>query len=244
MYPDTPTRPISFPADPPPSLTDPRVIADHDWAAFSAVTMMVNHWDRPGRSSGRRRLYWFITAEQAPDVHSLAERCQRQLARPELDHTAADGLHITISRVSAASEDMLATVAAAARARCAELDPFVLQVLPLAGSRGAVRFSLAPWGPLLQLHSALTDVGTAAGVATAKPTSGFRPHLGIAYCNRPVPAEPIQRAITDLRRLEPAELPVSGVKLVELRRENHRYRWTTLEEIRLGGVSDGARDKR
>jgi 2'-5' RNA ligase len=230
----TPTRSSVFPADPPPSLTDPDVIAEHDWAAFSAVTTMANHWDRSGWASERRHFYWFLTVEHAPDVHRLAEQCQRQLSQPELDLTAIDGLHITLSRIGTSDEETLARLAGVARAQCAELEPFVIQAIPLAGSRGAVRFSLAPWEPLLQLHDLLINAGSAVGLTAVNPTSDFRPHLGIAYCKEPAPAAPLHAAMAGLRRLGPAELPVRTVKLVELHRDGRRYHWTTMTEIFLG----------
>ncbi|MFD0530370.1 2'-5' RNA ligase family protein [Kitasatospora arboriphila] len=175
MHPSAPAAASAFPAEQPSSLTDAQVIAAHDWKAFSEVATMVNHWDRPGWTADRRRLYWFIAADDAPAVHTLAARCQQHLSRPELDLTPPDGLHITLSRAAVARDSDVEPLAAAARERCAELDPFTLQVLPLTGSRGAVRFSLAPWTPILGLSDTLAEAALLSARTRAKPRTGSGP---------------------------------------------------------------------
>ncbi|MGE7433989.1 2'-5' RNA ligase family protein [Kitasatospora sp. NPDC001175] len=235
MHPSAPAAASVFPADQPPSLTDPQVIADHDWKAFSEVTTMVNHWDRPAWAPGRRRLYWFITMDDARSVHALTAHCQKHLSRPELDLTPVDGLHITLSRVAVADDKEVESLVASARALCAELEPFALQVLPLAGSRGAVRFSLAPWTPILRLTDVLVEAGAAVGAEVRTTADQLRPHLGIGYCNQEAPAEPLRKVIAGLRNLESVELAVPSVELVELRRDGRRYWWTSLARVRLGG---------
>ncbi len=230
------SRPGTYPAEPPPSLTDARAIADHEWHAFQQLPSTANHWDRPGWPPGHRGLYWFLTTEHAPAVQSLARRCQEHLAFPGLDHTPASGLHITLTRVNTGSlsqNEAANAVTKAARERCTDLEPFTLNAVPLTGSKGAIRFSLAPWTPLLELHCALTDAATDAGLPLGKPTAAFRPHLGIAYSNRAGDPGPLREAITPLRSMPAAELPIRTVRLVELRREAHSYRWNTLEMLDL-----------
>lgn len=55
----------------------------------------------------------------------------------------------------------------------------------------------------------------------------FRPHVGIAYCNRDVPAQPILRRVAGLRDLPPVEVPVMDLGLVRLYRDGPTYRWDT-----------------
>ncbi|WTW98253.1 2'-5' RNA ligase family protein [Streptomycetaceae bacterium NBC_01309] len=189
---------------------------------------MVNHWDRPGWTPGRRSYYWFLTFPDAPDLVSAAVELQDELAHFRLDSIPADGLHVTMARLGFTDEVTDAHLSAAVQATervCGDLDPFDLMVGPLAGSPGAVRFSVAPWAPLIAIRAALPSTS---------PRAAFRPHLGIAYSNRPMPAQPVIDAIAPLRSREPIYLPVRELHLVELRREHRAYRWDLVRSFPLG----------
>jgi hypothetical protein len=54
----------------------------------------------------------------------------------------------------------------------------------------------------------------------------FRPHVGIAYCNRDVPAEPIIRRVAGLRDLPSVEVPGADLRLVPLYRDGPTYSGT------------------
>ncbi|MGP3948873.1 hypothetical protein [Streptomyces sp. 7N604] len=47
--------PAAFPTEPPADLHDPAAIAAHDWAAFSALEEITDHWSRPGWSDAPGR---------------------------------------------------------------------------------------------------------------------------------------------------------------------------------------------
>lgn len=111
---------------------------------------------------------------------------------------------------------------------------FRLRAVPLAGSRGAVRLTVAPWGPVLALHAALSESMAPLGLAPRKPTALFRPHLSLAYNNRPRPAAPVIEAVTPLRGLAPVDLHVREVQLVEPRREDRACRWDVVKSLPLG----------
>lgn len=227
--------PAAFPAEPPADTHDPAVTAAHDWAAFSALDEMTDHWARPGWSEGSRAYYWMVTFPDHQPLAGLARQCQEQLAPLGLDPVPADGLHITLARVGrpdAVLPDQLDSLARDAEG----LVPctFSVHAMPLAGSRGAVRLSLGPWEPLLRLHHALATAGSSAGLAPTKPTSAFRPHLSLAYNNRRRPAAPVVDAVSGLRVLSPVELCVAAVQLVELRREGRTYRWGVRKSVFLG----------
>ncbi|MFJ7237455.1 2'-5' RNA ligase family protein [Streptomyces olivaceus] len=229
------TDPAAFPARPPADLSDPAVIAAHDQAAFDAVETMVDHWDRPGWTAQTRAYYWMLTFPDSPAPADLALRCQRHLAPLGLDPVPGDGLHVTLTRVgsvAALPQSRLDDVAGAA----APLLPaaFRLRAVPLAGSRGAVRLTVAPWGPVLALHAALSESMARLGLTPRKPTALFRPHVSLAYNNRPRPAAPVIEAVTALRSLSPVELHVQDVRLVELRREGRAYRWDVVKSLPLG----------
>ncbi|MFJ4679016.1 2'-5' RNA ligase family protein [Kitasatospora sp. NPDC088783] len=233
LIPDT----NSFPADPPSDLDDALAITDHDWGAFSALTRMKNHWNRTGwEDPNRRVLYWLLTFAGQPDLLDLVQRCQQPLEPLGLDLIAADGLHVTMVRVG--DRHLVSPSRAQDLVRAVDdmgLPAFTVHAHPLTGSRGAVRFSLSPWTPLVRLHTALTLVGSSHGVPGGSDTSSFRPHLGVAYnpCGRD--ARPVIDTVAPLRRLPPVALRVGSVDLVELRREGRSYRWETLAKVALAG---------
>ncbi|MER6460457.1 2'-5' RNA ligase family protein [Streptomyces sp. NPDC001228] len=227
--------PAAFPAEPPADTHDPAVTAAHDWAAFSALDEMTDHWARPGWSDGSRAFYWMLTFPDDQRLATLAGHCQEELAPLGLDPVPTDGLHITLARVGrpgAVAPDQMDNLARDVEALLPSA--FSIRAMPLAGSRGAVRLSLGPWEPLLRLHHALAEAGSSAGLAPKKPTSAFRPHLSLAYNNRRRPAAPVVEAVSGLRALPAVELSVSAVQLVDLRREGRTYRWDVRKSVPLG----------
>ena len=223
----------SFPPDPPGDLDDPHAIAAHDWAAFQAVSHMADHWDRPGWNGGRA-YYWMLTFPSHNTLIDDARVLQDAVAGPTLDPVPADGLHITLNKVAESgtfSRNDLARVASLAQ----EYAPraFHLQVGPLAGSKGALRYSVAPWVPLINLHESLAQAGAQAGAPGGRSTKSFRPHLGIAYSNSIHPAAPVAAQVAELRGRPSIPLLIGHVDLVELRREYAAYRWEVIAEVTL-----------
>lgn len=195
---------------------------------------MVNHWDRPGWTPGRRSYHWFLTFPDAPDLISTAAHLQDELARFQMDPIPADGLHVTMAKLGFTDEvtdEQLSAAVQVTERVCSDVDAFELLAIPLAGSTGAVRFSVGPWAPLLAIHDALP---------AAPSRTAFWPHLGIAYSNRAMPAQPVIDAVAPLRSQAPIILPVNELHLVELRRERRIYRWDLVQSFSLGG---GSRDQ-
>ncbi|MEY9840550.1 2'-5' RNA ligase family protein [Streptacidiphilus sp. EB103A] len=227
----------AFPPAAPADLNDARVIVDNDWSAFRSVETMADHWDRPGWVPGHRAYYWMLTFPQSPDLLAEAAHGQRAIDPFALDPVPGDGLHVTMNKIGSAGAVAPATVDRLARqADGASGGAFSIDAHPMAGSRGSIRFSLAPWEPLVRLHAALAVAGERAGVPGGKPVRGFRPHLGIAYSNRPQPAAPLIRAVGVLRGRAAVSLPIGHVDLVELRREERVYRWDVLHRVPLPAV--------
>ncbi|MGY0498244.1 2'-5' RNA ligase family protein [Nocardia sp. FBN12] len=114
------------------------------------------------------------------------------------------------------------------------VDSFEIEVGPLAGSSGAVRFSVTPWSSIWQLATILRSqpVNVAAGTAS-KPISHFRPHVGIGYSNRRQEAAPIVERISQLRSMVPVPVMVKQVKLVRLWRSRDSYEWDDAATIAL-----------
>ncbi len=224
----------SFPADLPPA-DNAQAITRTDWQAFAALTRMKDHWDRPGWEDPHRRVYyWMLTFDGHTDLLDLTRRCQHPLEPLGLDLIPATGLHVTMLRIGdrhlvdlPVLRDLADTVEGLG------VRAFTVHAHPIAGSRGAIRYSLSPWTPLVRLHAALTRAGRHHGVPGGADTASFRPHLGIAYNPTERDAKPVIDAASHLRQLPPMALTVPAIDLVELRREGRRYRWDTVRTIPL-----------
>lgn len=237
MTPELDVYPGAFPHHPPPDLDRPGLLVDHDWEAFTAVEQMKNHWARPGWPEGFRAYYWMLTFPDATDLVSRAKHCQDELAHLDMDPVPEDGLHVTMTRIGSTDQVPNGQVQLLAKmAEALPLTTFQIVAHPLAGSRGAVRFTLAPWSPLVHLHAALSEIGQRAGVPGGKPTAAFRPHLGIQYSNRERPAAPVVESVAQLRALAPVSLAISSVELVELWRTtgaSPAYHWRVVQSVPL-----------
>lgn len=242
MTPELDVYPGAFPHRPPADLDSPELLVDHDWRAFSAVEQMTNHWDRPGWTEGHRAYYWMLTFPDDSDLRRRAKDCQDALAHLGMDPVPEDGLHVTLARIG--RTELVSNGQVRLLADMAEqlaLTTFRMAAHPLAGSRGAVRFTLAPWSPLVSLHAALSEIGQQVGAPGGKPTVAFRPHLGIQYSNRERPAAPVIESVARLRALQPVTLEISSVELVELWRTtgtSPAYRWHVVRSVPLRPCSD------
>ncbi|MCP2243331.1 2'-5' RNA ligase superfamily protein [Lentzea aerocolonigenes] len=230
---------MTFPLDLPADLENAEVLRAHDWQAFSQVDFMQNHWDRPGWVEGRRSYHWMLSFHEDLVVQDLASRCQAELVRPDFDPVPLDALHLTIGRVAFADEtaqDTVDRLVEIAKVKCKKLAPFGLEVGPLAGSRGAIRFTVAPWLPLLELHRTLAEAtADVFDDMDRMQTPNFRPHVSIAYCNQTVPVSSLLPLVGRLRALSPVSTSVVAASLVELRREERAYRYEEMARLDLAG---------
>lgn len=208
---------------------------DEDWRRFRNLTSMVNHWDRPGWTPGRRAYYWYLTFDSA-SLQQLAAKCQTALRLPYLDPVPLNELHLTLPRVGWADEispEEANAVAQAAIPIASQLQPFGLTVGPVAGSAGAVRFSVSPWEPVFTLHNGLRDaIRTVRGEVCSE--GEFRPHVGVSYCNSAVSPTALIDALEKLRSLPPVEVTVTKADLVLLWRRGRTYTWSTVRSLTLG----------
>lgn len=230
---------MTFPPGLPVDIEDAEILRAHDWQSFCQVDFMQNHWDRPGWSEGRRSYHWMLSFHDDPAVRDLAGRCQAELFRSDFDPVPLDALHLTIGRVAFTDEtapDTVDRLVEIANRERKKLAPFALDVGPLAGSRGALRFTVAPWLPLLELHRTLAEATQDVfGDADGMQTANFRPHVSIAYCNQTVPVPDLLPLVTRLRALGPVSTSVAAALLVELRREERTYRYHEMARLDLVG---------
>ncbi len=231
----------TFPPVPPADVDDAACVLAADWDAFRNIARMANHWDRPGWGTHDRTYYWMLTFPTAPGLITEARVCQQQLAHHGLDPVPEDGLHITMNRIGAVPDIPRTRVDELARQAAARVGgPFEIQAHPMAGSPGAVRFTVTPWSALVGLHAALGQAAHAAAIPVqGRPTGLFRPHLGIFYCPADRPAAPVIESVAALRQRRPIPVQVESVELVELRREHRTYRWDVVHSVPLRGTDHG-----
>lgn len=212
-----------------------------DWDQYRRLTTLVNHWDRPGWNGGRRSYHWIVRFDGDQAVRQLAARCQRHLHHlPTLDMVPAAGLHLTVQRIAFTDELSLGAahaVAVAARDQYAALPAVTTTVGPLAGSTGAVRFSVGPHQPLRRIREvARAAIAYVRGTdAVAGRATDFVPHVSIAYNSRPIEARPIIEQVAMLRSLGSVTARIGAVDLVELRRDDRRYVWEPIVSVPLDG---------
>ncbi|MFB6397054.1 HAD-IA family hydrolase [Polymorphospora lycopeni] len=124
-----------------------------------------------------------------------------------------------------------------ARPHLSRIPPFTITIGPLAGSAGAVRFSVGPHEPVLRIRAAVRAAVAAVRGAENVPmrSTTYVPHVGIAYNNSQVDAQPVRQRVRGLRSEPPVTTLINTIDLVELRREERRYAWRTLHRIPLQG---------
>ncbi|MET8816110.1 2'-5' RNA ligase family protein [Streptomyces sp. NPDC004549] len=226
-------HPDAFPADPPAHPDDPQAVAAHDWDAFSQVDKTTNHWERPGWTPDTRAYYWLLTMPSTAFGDQIPQ-LQHAINHLPYDPIPDDGIHLTLGRVG--TEDTTTRTALYALLNDARVDlppAFTLTAVPITASRGAVRYSVAPWTPLLTLHAHLARVTAAHRLGPMAPTSRLRPHIGVAYSASTRPAADIHAALAPMRALPPVTLGVTAVALVAMRREPGAYRWDVVAELPL-----------
>lgn len=212
-----------------------------DWQVFRKLQRLADHWYwRPGWRPDRHYLTWYLLFD--PDDHAdlgtfVAEQ-QQHLDLPYLDLVPPDGLHLTVQGVAFAediSADQATQIGATARDLCADLGPFDLTIGPLAGYPGGVFLRAAPWDPVHQLRSHLRHaIGQIIGEnRVPDEPHRFKPHVSVGYCNDAAPAAELIDRVQGLRRRPPLRLTVDAAHLIELRREQHTYRWDVIESVHL-----------
>ncbi|MFG2783788.1 2'-5' RNA ligase family protein [Streptomyces prunicolor] len=194
---------------------------------------MVDHWDRTNWAPGTHAFYWLLTFSSMR-LADHAQQCQDAIRHLAFDEISTESLHLAIGRIGPTdlSRTHIRSLADAVR-RQRLPHRFPLSAIPLSASRGAVRYSVAPWTPVLALHAHPARASSTIGLPPMSASGYLRPHLGIAYCNRSLPASEVRAAIEPLRLLPAAPLFVDRVQIVEMRRADGAYHWQTVEEVSL-----------
>jgi 2'-5' RNA ligase len=224
----------------PADLDNRESIIANDWHAFSRLGQLSDHWSRPGWHDGAQAFYWMIVPPAVGALRELVGNVQDAI-RPlgGFDQVPVDGLHLTVHRIGSIAkfdDGSIQAIAESASLSLSTAKPFDLQVGPLAGSAGALRFSVSPWTEITSVYHQVASLGTSGARTGAK---GIRPHLSIAYNNRVRRAAPVISAVQQLRSLNPVSTTIGDVHLVALRREGHLYKWETRHVVPLGDAPRG-----
>lgn len=210
-----------------------------DWHLFRSLKHLTNHWERPGWENGQRAYYWYFTFENSTELQSLAAQCQNTLAMPTLDPIPLGELHMTIDRLGREEEfkpSHISAIGEAARRACQNLPRIRLEIGPLAGSAGAIRFTATPYEPLFRLRETLRRAAIECVPGISFEAAEFRPHVGIAYSNSRMLAGPIIHRVESLRHISRVAVNLSGLSLVLLERRDHAWSWTPVEQVPLAGA--------
>lgn len=211
-------------------------VVEADWDRFASLDRLINHWQQPGWQHGKRAYYWYLTFGDSPSLRKLAMDCQTEIAAPYLDPINLDELHMTLDRIgfeADLNDNDICSIESAAESACKSIESFTLAAGPLAGSSGAIRFSTTPWEPILRVREALRQAIAAKVPRVEFETGTFNPHIGIAYCNSDIPAEPVIKAVRPMRKMPKATVSVERVSLVLLERRECSWRWTTRRSFPL-----------
>jgi 2'-5' RNA ligase len=203
-----------------------------------AVELADHWWWRPGWQVGTRFYTWHVTVADLPQLADHVATYQKAL-RPFgfLDLIPRDWLHITIQgvghthAVTAAQRD---GVVASVREQLAAVPAPTLAFGRPVLHREAVVLPPTTPGPFAVIRDAIrAGIESAYGQAEGNPTTEFRPHVSLAYVNAIADAAPV-RAALDAVQVEPVEVTISHVSLIELHRDNRMYEWTTMAAVPLG----------
>jgi 2'-5' RNA ligase len=180
--------------------------------------------------------YWYLAFGDQPEVRALASRCQDAVAAPHFDLVTGSELHMTLERVAFAEDidaERLQIVQRCTDRLVEGFGPLHVTIGPLAGSTGALSFSAEPRDRLGALRSLLVSANEEFGVPVESETQPFRPHVGIAYCNRSVDARRIIAQVEALRGLPRVKVCIREALLVALTRNERSYSWTAVHRAPL-----------
>lgn len=180
--------------------------------------------------------YWYLAFGDQPEVRALASRCQDVIAAPHFDLIDDSELHMTLERVAFVEDinaERLRMIQQSADRLLVGFDPLDITIGPLAGSTGALSFSVEPRDRLVALRSLLMSANRESGIPVDGDAQSFRPHVGIAYCSRRIDARAIIAQVEMLRALPRVKICIREALLVALTRNERSYSWEAVHRTLL-----------
>ena len=205
---------------------------------------MKDHWAReqPWRA-GQRLWALYVTCGSFPSVVAHAAAFQERLSQVRgLDLVEPRWLHMTVLGVAFVEEvepaAMARLVDRATAVAAAEPPMEMVAAAPRAMS-DAVWMPVSTTPSVVPLRNRLEEVVlTCLGRephALPLPSTGFQPHISIAYANAGAPpADEVNDRLSGLD-LPPVHFRASHLSLLRLRRESSRWSWDGEQRIPFGG---------
>lgn len=203
---------------------------------FRNIGSLRNHWSRP---IGPPAYYWYLTFEDHPELHSLAQACQEAISFPYYDLTPASSLHLTLDRIAPRADitlGQLADITDVAIRACERVPPFDITIGSLGGTPGAIGFTASPTRSIRELRDTFREATLSIYPDAPVRRSEFHPHVAIAYTNSDnVPAAEVISVIEKLHAAAHVSVTITEGTLVLLERRPHSYAWQVVSRIPLGG---------
>lgn len=211
-------------------------------APWPKVTAFRNHWEwRPDWTSNRPRLLWYLTFEDAPDLHDAAAPSCEVLRASGADVVPPEWFHLTVTDVGYHDQlDDWAVRAAreSVRETLCEVPALELTLGPLRALPGAIVLPAEPADPLRSLRDAVRRATTAVGIAPPDDLSGsYWPHVSLCYVNDTTDHARL-REIVDEAASRTVDVRCDRLAQVLVTRTNGHYRWEVLDEVPLERASD------
>ncbi|WP_174188488.1 2'-5' RNA ligase family protein [Nocardia barduliensis] len=191
------------------------------------------------RRSGQLGYYWFLTFEQASELHSLIEDCQQAMDVHFFDPVQPNGLHVTLDRIAYDGDialEHLESIAMAAGRACRDEAPFTLTIGRLTNLRGAIGFPVSPVERLRTLRGTLRTATQSVFPDAPVKEPRSEPHLTIAYpLFEGLSAEAAAIATKTEAKTDGVAVTVTEAAMVGLKRHAHSYSWNVMARIPLTG---------
>ncbi|MFI6689055.1 2'-5' RNA ligase family protein [Streptomyces sp. NPDC050485] len=204
----------------------------------TAPERMRDHWYwRPGWDVGRRFYTWHLTFDGQADIHRFAA-AYRTVLEPVggLDLVPDRWLHLTmqgIGFVGEVDEQVALDIAAAAKARLADVPAFDFTLHTPVVDPEAILVPVQPDGPVRAVRDAIRAAIGDVLPEVPERAEGFKPHVSLGYSNSTGPAAPFTTALAGAA-IAPAHGRITQAELIIIHRDHRMYEWEPLATVPLG----------
>lgn len=197
--------------------------------------LVVNRWWRVDWWRDNRYVAWHLTFEDSPALHALVASYQDVLGRfGGFDLIPRDWLHLTVHGVGVASSlspSVVAAVESSVRQRLAEIAAAPISFHRVMAHPEALGLCPTPASVVHAVRAAVREgVAEVLGTDGLEDVEGYLPHVSFGYVNAAQPATPVLTAL-DAVDVEPAQVWVREVSLLEMHLEDGVHRWRVLATV-------------
>ncbi|MCW2791946.1 MAG: hypothetical protein JWO76_1044 [Nocardioides sp.] len=186
----------------------------------------------------RTCLYWYLTFEDQPALHSLFGDVEDDLRRvASVDVVPPSWLHLTLLEVGFADDvtpSEMTDLVTAARSVTGLL-PLQLELGPITTMTDAVVLQVASSAEVLALQALLAE-GLHASRGIVPDPDDFWPHVSLAYTNSDCRRDDVMEALGGVADRR-TSLAVPRLTLAAVTRQQDHYRWQEVAALTLGEES-------